>query len=124
MIDIDAFAKAHAVSDIQLVRVLREQFPGHDKYLYSKLKKPDTYGIRLLDSAEKLLESAFADVPPAPRKKVKRRRQPDVRCSLSGDEKVRLQQAFERLGYDTTQDGMRYLIQTFLVSYYSKGESL
>lgn len=99
---------------MQVVRVVRERYPKYDKYLNSKVERPEKYGVRLVNDAERILETAFQKTASAPRKPDRRRLPRRIQCRLSRAHFERLQQAFNVAGFDTIQSGLQYLVINFL----------
>lgn len=114
MLDVKAFREARGVTAKQCADVVREQYPGYDKHLHSKVEHPDRYGIRLVLSAEQALEDAFAATTQKPRKKDNRRLKAKIQCRMSESKFERLQRAFRRDGYATMQEGISYIINLYL----------
>lgn len=114
MLKVKEFREERSILASQVVEVVREQYPGYDKYLNSKVENHEKYGIRLVNDAEQMLEQAFLKVTPAPRKPDKRRLPQRIQCRLSKTNYERLQQAFRVAGFDTVQAGMQHLIIKYL----------
>ena len=73
MLHIKEFREEHGIYASQVVEVVRERYPGYDKYLNSKVENPEKYGIRLVSDAEQMLENAFQRTLSAPRRPDRRR---------------------------------------------------
>ncbi len=114
MLDVKAFREARGVTAKQCADVVREQYPGYDKHLHSKVEHPDRYGIRLVLSAEQALEDAFSATSPEPRKRDNRRLKAKIQCRMTESKFERLQRAFRHDGYATMQEGISHLIDKFL----------
>lgn len=61
--------------DKDKVAVIHASYPGFDKAMYAKVKKPEHYGVRLVADAERLLREAFPtpEVKKAENRKLKYR---------------------------------------------------
>lgn len=114
MLQVKAFREERGITCGQIVGVVREQYPKYDKYLHSKVERPEEYGVRLVNGAERLLEEAFAKTAPTPDKRDRRRLPARIQCRLSKTEYGRLQQALKRAGFDTIQAGLAYIINCYL----------
>lgn len=114
MLHIKEFREEHGIYASQVVEVVRERYPGYDKYLNSKVENPEKYGIRLVSDAEQMLENAFQRKLPAPRRPDRRRLPSRIQCRLSKTVFNQLQQAFRAAGFDTMQAGMQHLIILYL----------
>lgn len=114
MLDVKAFREARGVTAKQCADVVREQYPGYDKHLHSKVEHPDRYGIRLVLGAEQALEDAFSTTLPEPRKRDNRRLRAKIQCRMTESKFERLQRAFRHDGYATMQEGVTHLIDKFL----------
>lgn len=114
MLNVKDFRTERGLTSTQVVAVMREQYPGYDKYLNSKVENPERYGVRIVNDAERLLEEAFAKTAPEPRKRDYRRLPQRIQCRLSKTEYARLQRALRRNGFDTLQAGMTYIISRYL----------
>lgn len=114
MLQVNEFAAERGLMDAQIVEVVRERYPGYDKYLHSKVKSPDRYGVRLVAEAERLLDEAFLPTAPNGRKRDNRRLPVRIQCRLSKQDLGRLQQALMRSGFKTVQDGLAYIINQYL----------
>lgn len=112
--DIKTFAADHGLQDKAVVSLIKSEHPKYDKYIHSKVKRPDDYGIKLLDSAEKLIQDTFGTSPPAPRRADKRRKPCRVQVRLSKHDYKVLQQCIKRDGYDTMQAGVSKIIKDYL----------
>lgn len=114
MLNVKDFRTERGLTSTQIVAVMREQYPGYDKYLNSKVENPEKYGVRIVNDAERLLEEAFSRTAPEPRKRDCRRLPQRIQCRLSKTDYTRLQQALKREGYDTIQAGITALIERYL----------
>ncbi len=114
MLQVKTFREEHGISQRDAVNVIREQYPGMDKHLLSKVENPEKYGVRLVNGAEQALEDAFATTAVKPRKPDKRRKPKRVQCRMSERLYNRLQQALNKAGYDTMQDGLEAIINEWL----------
>lgn len=112
--DVKSFAADHGLQDKDIVNLVKYWHPKYDKYIHSKVKRPDDYGIKLLDSVEEMLRETIGDNPPAPRRADKRRKPCRVQCRLSKADFKRLQQAIKADGYDTIQSGVSQIIRNYL----------
>lgn len=114
MLLVKQFREERNISQEQAARVLRENYPGMDKHLLSKVENPDRYGIRLTNGAEQALEDAFATTAVKARKPEKRRKPIKIQCRLTKGRFERLQRALNAAGYDTMQDGLEFIINSWL----------
>jgi len=114
MLNVKEFRTERGLTSTQVVAVMREQYPGYDKYLNSKVENPEKYGVRIVNDAERLLEEAFAKTVPEARKRDTRRLPQRIQCRLSKTDYARLQQALKREGFDTVQAGVSALIARYL----------
>lgn len=114
MLDVKAFREERSLTAAQMVQVVREQYPKYDKYMHSKVERPEEYGVRLVNDAERLLEEAFSRTAPNARRKDSRRLPQRIQCRLSKKDYARLQQALKRAGYDTIQAGLAFIISHYL----------
>jgi len=112
--DVKTFAADHGLQDKDIVSIVKSDYPKYDKYLHSKVKRPDDYGIKLLDSAEEMLRETIGANPPAPHRSDKRRKPCRIQCRLSKADFKRLQQAIKADGYDTIQAGVSQIIKNYL----------
>jgi len=89
---------------IDVVPVIRARHPKFDAALYSKIERPDDYGVQLIPSTAKSTKEAF-DFTPASRARRADNRTLTCRVSfrLSNDEMRGLQAAIFANGYDTLQ---------------------
>lgn len=114
MLHVKEFREERGIYAAQVVDVIRERYPGYDKYLNSKVENPEKYGIRLVNDAEQMLEDAFQRTVPTSRKPDRRRLPSRIQCRLSKTTFDQLQQAFRAAGFDTMQAGMQHLIVSYL----------
>lgn len=114
MLQVKEFRQERNISQPQAVAVIREQYPGMDKHLLSKVENPERYGVRLVNGAEQLLEEAFPRTAPEARKPDRRRLPKRVQCRMSKRQYERLQQALSKAGYDTMQEGLTAIIGEWL----------
>lgn len=114
MLHVKEFRAERGLMAKQMVEVLREQYPKYDKALHSKVERPEEYGIRLVNEAERLLEDAFQKTTPASRKPDRRRLPVRIQCRLSKTNYTQLQLALKRAGFDTVQAGLTYIINLYL----------
>jgi hypothetical protein len=114
MLDVKVFREECGVKAEDVVRTLREQYPGYDKYLNSKVEQPEKYGVRLVNDAERLLAESFQKTAQETRKPDRRRLPCRVQFRLSRGEFGRLQLAFRNAGYKTMQEGMKDMISRYL----------
>ena len=114
MLQVKDFREQHGISQRDAVNVIREQYPGMDKHLLSKVENPEKYGVRLVNGAEQVLEDAFATTALKPRKPDKRRKPMRVSCRMSKTLYERLQRALNKAGYDTMQAGISAIIEEWL----------
>ena len=112
--DVKAFAEEHKIMDKDIISTIQSEFKKYDKHLHSKVKRPEEYGIRLVEDAELLIESAYATEPKTPRRADTHKLKCRVSCRLTKRKLKRLQQAFKGDGYDTIQDGLDFIIDKYL----------
>jgi hypothetical protein len=110
--DIKSFATEHGLQDKDIINLVKYWHPKYDKYLHSKVKRPDDYGIKLLDSVEKMLRETITS--PVPRRTDKRRKPCRVHVRLSKHDFKALQQCQKRDGYDTMQAEVSKIIKDYL----------
>jgi len=99
------------MQDKEIVKIIREHYPKYDKFLHSKVKRPELYAIRLIEEAEKLISP---EKPQEARRADRHRLRCRVSCRLSERKKRRLQQALRKYGITSMQDGLNYIIDQFL----------
>ena len=63
--DIIGFCKKYGIKDKDVVDAIQTIYPKYDKYLHSKVKRADIYGVGLSRAAETLLKQKYAR-PSAP----------------------------------------------------------
>ena len=114
MLDVKNFREERGVTAKQMVDVIREQYPKYDIRLHIKVERPEEYGVRLVNDAERLLEEAFAHTAPRPRRPDRRRLPKRIQCRLSTTHYERLQKAFREEGFETIQQGLQHLILRYL----------
>ena len=99
------------MQDKEIVKIIREHYPKYDKFLHSKVKRPEFYAVRLIEEAEKLISP---EKPQETRRADRHRLRCRVSCRLSERKKRRLQQALRKYGIISMQDGLTYIIDWFL----------
>ena len=114
MLRVKEFREERGLAAKDVVKVIREQYPGYDRYLNSKVENPERYGVRLVNEAEALLEEAYVKTAPEARKRDRRRLPCKIQCRLSKSKFERLQQALKRDGFDTMQAGLSAIITKYL----------
>lgn len=114
MLCVKDFREERGLMVRDIVEVMQEHYPKYDKHLHSKVERPEEYGIRLVNDAERLLEDAYASTSPQSRKKDCRKLPKKIQCRVSEADFERLQHALKRNGYETIQAGLRDLIIRFL----------
>ena len=114
MLDVRQFRESRGITSKDMVEVAREQFPKYDKYLHSKVERPNDYGIRPVLALESAWESAFASTTPQCRRKDNRRLKARIQCRMTEREYEALQRRFKAQGFDTMQDGVKYIIGRYL----------
>lgn len=114
--NIPEFERTRGVAPGKIVQVIRDGgFRKYDKYLHSKVKKPDEYAVMLVPEAAKMLEQAFpADQPVKARRSENRRLTERVQCRLSSDAYAALQQALTRSEYETIQGLLAHIINLYI----------
>lgn len=118
MIDVKAFREERGITARDMIDVARESYPKYDKYLHSKVERPDEYGVRPVLALESAWECAFASTAKKCHKRDNRRLKARIQCRMTQTEFERLQHAFRRDGYTTMQEGMSNLIKQYI----NKGE--
>lgn len=118
MLDVRQFRESRGISAKEMVEVAREEYPGYDKYLHSKVERPEEYGIRPVLGLESAWEAAFTGTAQKARRRDNRRLKARIQCRMTQTEFDRLQHAFRRDGYTTMQEGMSNLIKQYI----NKGE--
>lgn len=121
MLCVKDFREERGLMVRDIVEVMQEHYPKYDKHLHSKVERPEEYGIRLVNDAERLIEEAYASTSPKSRKRDCRKLPQRVQCRISKADYERLQQALKRKGYETIQAGLRDLIIMFLEGEESNG---
>lgn len=114
MIQMKEFREGLSLSQRDIVDVVQESAPGFDKYLLSKVERPEKYGIRLLNEIEQTLVEAFPQTAPEPRKPDRRKNPCRLYCRVGKRMYGRLQRALQADGFKTTQDGLVYIISKYL----------
>lgn len=114
MIDVKAFREERGITAKECVRVIKAQYAGYDKALHSKVENTSKYGVCLIDDAEHVLEEAFCKTAVNLPRRDNRRLKFRIQCRLSKTNYERLQQAFNRDGYITIQEGMSELIKRYI----------
>ena len=61
MLQVKEFVESMGLDRKEVIQALREEFPGFDKTLLSKVENPDKYGVRLLNRGEQILEENFSN---------------------------------------------------------------
>lgn len=114
MIQIKEFREGLNLSQRDIIDVVQESAPGFDKYLLSKVERPEKYGIRLLNGIEKDLLEAYPQTAPQPRKPDRRKNPCRLYCRVGKRMYWQLQRALQADGFKTTQDGLVYIISKYL----------
>ena len=114
MLDVRQFRESRGISAKEMVEVAREEYPGYDKYLHSKVERPEEYGIRPVLGLESAWEAAFTGTAQKARRRDNRRLKARIQCRMTQTEFERLQHRFRAQGFDTMQAGVKYLITTYL----------
>lgn len=114
MLLVKQFREERGIGMLEAVSIIKEIHPGMDKPLLCKVENPDKYGVRLTTSAEQALEDAFTTTAPKVRKPDKRRKPMRIQCRLSKGQFELLQQALNKDGYTTMQEGISALIERYL----------
>lgn len=113
MIDVKTFAAERGLMGKDLIAVVRTRYKGYGKSEHSKVAHPNRYGIRLLDSAERLILDAFGSTS-APLRAENRRNPCRVQCRLSRRDYARLQLALNRSRCETMQEFVSRIITEHL----------
>ena len=114
MIQMKEFRESLNLSQRDIIDVVQESAPGFDKYLLSKVERPEKYGIRLLNDIEQTLVEAFPQTAPEPRKPDRRKNPCRLYCRVGKRMYGQLQRALQADGFKTTQDGLVYIISKYL----------
>lgn len=114
MIQMKEFREGLNLSQRDIIDVVQESAPGFDKYLLSKVERPEKYGIRLLNEIEQTLVEAFPQTAPEPRKPDRRKNPCRLYCRVGKRMYGQLQRALQADGFKTTQDGLVYIISKYL----------
>lgn len=114
MLDVKQFRESRGITSKDMVDVAREQYPKYDKHLQSKLERPHEYGIRPLLALESAWEAAFSTTTPTCTKRDNRKLKARIQCRLTEREYAQLQRKFRVNGFDTMQDGIKYIIGKYL----------
>lgn len=114
MIQMKEFREGRNLSQRDIIDVVQESSPGFDKYLLSKVERPEKYGIRLLNEIEQNLAEAFPPTVPEARKPDRRKNPCRLYCRVGKRMYGQLQRALQADGFKTTQDGLVYIISKYL----------
>ena len=114
MIQMKEFREGLNLSQRDIINVVQESAPGFDKYLLSKVERPEKYGIRLLNEIEQTLVEAFPQTAPEPRKPDRRKNPCRLYCRVGKRMYGQLQRALQADGFKTVQDGLVYIIGKYL----------
>lgn len=114
MIQMKEFREGRNLSQRDIIDVVQESAPGFDKYLLSKVERPEKYGIRLLNEIEQTLVEAFPQTVPEARKPDRRKNPCRLYCRVGKRMYGQLQRALQADGFKTTQDGLVYIISKYL----------
>lgn len=114
MIQMKEFREGRNLSQRDIIDVVQESAPGFDKYLLSKVERPEKYGIRLLNEIEQNLVEAFPLTAPEARKPDRRKNPCRLYCRVGKRMYGQLQRALQADGFKTTQDGLVYIISKYL----------
>ncbi len=114
MIQMKEFREGLNLSQRDIIDVVQESAPGFDKYLLSKVERPEKYGIRLLNEIEQTLVEAFPQTAPEPRKPDRRKNPCRLYCRVGKRMYGQLQRALQADGFKTVQDGLVYIIGKYL----------
>lgn len=118
--ELKAFIDENGIPARDAVAVIHDKYPSFDKYLMSKLMKPEVYGVVLHPDGWVYLNDAypnatFADSPSAAPKKPERRRLPcRIYGRLSARDYDRLQQYASEDGYLTIQEWLHAQVTEYL----------
>lgn len=107
------FREAHGLKAKDIISIMRPVYKGYDKTLHSKVENPDTYGVTLIEDAERMLNEHFILNAPKPRKAENRRLKARVSARLSKSLYTRLQLAQKRDGHATMQDELTHIIKSY-----------
>lgn len=112
--DLNEYAITNNMSSREIAKIVQPCYPGLDRPLLSKARNPQRYGIRLVESAEKLLMDARPETPQKPRRADGHRYKRAIRCRVSQRKYDRVHRALKRSGYETIQSGMDALTDYYL----------
>lgn len=110
--NMELFEQEHGIESRDIVPVVKELAPKYDKYLHSKVKKVDDYGVQLIPEIEQLLHERFPNSEP--QKRPVRRLTCRVYTRMTKNTKEALQRAFEADGHASMQAGMIFLATKYL----------
>ena len=116
--DVREFRLGKGLQSQEIVKVVNKMYPRYDKYLQSKVERPEKYGIRLTAEAEKLLEEVFGSGMYAPRKKEKRRLAYRLSFRTTKTVYTQLQYILKSEGFNTIQACL-----THIVNFYFENQS-
>lgn len=114
--DIQQFAEQNNLKDKDMVGVIQTEFPKYSKQIHSHVKNQQC-GITLVEKAVSLLTRTFSiNAPEALRaRKSDRHKLTDkVSCRLEPGLKPLLQQRFREDGFETDNEGLKFLINQYL----------
>ena len=102
------------MQDKERVAAINAAFPGYDKYLHSKVLRPEKYGIRLTQDAQRILDKANG------RAAVKRpsarsaNREIRITARISREKLAQLQRAAKAFGASTIQETLERAVDEML----------
>lgn len=112
--DIRKFEEEHGLKPKDIINVARDIYPKYDKVIHCHVKNPEQYGVRWVDDLERAVIEAFASTTPQCRRKDNRRLKARIQCGMTEREYEQLQRRFKAQGFDTMQDGIKYIIGRYL----------
>lgn len=102
----------------EIVRVMKEQYPGYDKFLHSKAENPSKYGICRTKEAESYLKSIFGECYAEKAVRGRRRDGHKLTCRISArmtnERYDELQRYITADGFTTTQSFLEWLVNLYI----------
>ena len=110
--------------DKDIVNLVKTAYPKYDKYLHSKTKRPDEYGICLVSEAQELIKATYGEKPQEARRADKHRLKYKVQCRVTKTKFRRLQQCKKQQGYGTMQTFLDFIINEYLKERMNHGKGI
>lgn len=108
------FRKENGMSQSECVRVLKEDFPGMRRGLWSHVENPAYYGIRLTASAERVLRGHVRERVRAGKKVDNRKLSNRLYFRLDDAEFEALEAVIAESPFDTRQDWLRHMVLSLI----------